>query len=79
MASAASLTDALAEAPAADDALRQWNETRLQVAAQVIPNAEGIERSYMFGMPDLAAMPATAASDWMSAAFPGLAVTLPGA
>jgi hypothetical protein len=45
---------------------------------QVIPDAEGIERSYVFGMPDLTAMPATAASDWMSAAFPGLAVTLPG-
>jgi 2-polyprenyl-6-methoxyphenol hydroxylase-like FAD-dependent oxidoreductase len=78
VASAASLADALAGAPAVDDALRRWSDAQLQAAAQVIPDAEGIERSYVFGMPDLTAMPATAASDWMSAAFPGLAVTLPG-
>jgi hypothetical protein len=53
-------------------------DAQLQAAAQVIPDAEGIERSYVFGMPDVTVMPATAASDWMSAAFPGLAVTLPG-
>jgi 2-polyprenyl-6-methoxyphenol hydroxylase-like FAD-dependent oxidoreductase len=78
VASATSLTDALADAPAVDDALRRWNEAQLQVAAQVIPNAEGIERSYVFGMPDLTTMPATATNGWMSAAYPGLAVTLPG-
>ena len=75
--SAASLADALAGAPAVDDALRRWNDARLQAAAQVIPNAEDIERSYVFGMPDLAAMPITATNDWMSAAYAGFAVTLP--
>jgi hypothetical protein len=75
--SAASLADALAGAPAVDDALRRWSDAQLQAAAQVIPNTEGIERSYVFGMPDLAAMPITAANDWMSAAYAGLAVTLP--
>jgi hypothetical protein len=35
---------------------------------QVIPNAEGIERSYVFDTPDLTAMPTTAANGWMSAA-----------
>jgi hypothetical protein len=29
-------------------------------------------------MPDLTAMPTTAANDWMSAAYSGLPVTLPG-
>jgi 2,6-dihydroxypyridine 3-monooxygenase len=77
--SAASLADALAGAPAVDDALRRWSEAQLQAAAQVIPNAEGIERSYVFGMPDLTDMPTTATNDWMSAAYAGLAVTLPGA
>ena len=76
--SAASLADALADTPAVDDALRRWSDAQLQAAAQVIPNTEGIERSYVFGMPDLAAMPTTAANDWMSASYPGLAVTLPG-
>jgi len=78
VANATSLTDALAGPPAVDDALRQWSEVQLQVAAQVIPVAGRFERSYVFGMPDLTAVPATAANDWMSAAFPGLAVTLPG-
>ena len=78
VASATSLTDALAGEPAVDDALRRWNEAQLQAAAQVIPNAEEIERSYVFGMPDFATMPATATNDWMSAAYSGLAVTLPG-
>ena len=78
VASATSLTDALASAPAVDDALRRWSEAQLQVAAQVVPIAEGIERSSVFGMPDLTTMPATATNDWMSAAFPGLVVTLPG-
>ena len=79
VASAASLADALAGAPAVDDALRRWSEAQLQAAAQVMPNTEGIERSYVFGMPDLTTMPTTAANDWLSAAFSGLVVTLPGA
>jgi len=79
VASAASLADALAGASAVDDALRRWSDAQLQAAAQVIPNAEGIERSYVFDMPDLTGMPTTAANDWMSAAYAGLPVTLPGA
>jgi 2-polyprenyl-6-methoxyphenol hydroxylase-like FAD-dependent oxidoreductase len=75
--SAASLADALADAPAVDDALRRWNDAQLQAAAQVIPNTEGIERSYVFGMPDFSTMPITATNDWMSAAYAGFAVTLP--
>ena len=75
---AASLGDALADASAVDDALRRWSEAQIQVAAQVIPNTEGIERGYVFGMPDLTAMSTTATNDWMSAAYPGLALTLPG-
>jgi 2-polyprenyl-6-methoxyphenol hydroxylase-like FAD-dependent oxidoreductase len=78
VASATSLRDALADAPAVDDVLRRWSEAQLQVAAQAIPNAEGIERSYVFGMPDLTTMPTTATNDWMSAAYPGFVVTLPG-
>lgn len=77
VANATSLTDALADAPAVDDALRRWSEAQLQVAAQVIPIAEGIERSAVSGMPDLTTMPTTATNDWMSAAHPGLVVTLP--
>jgi 2-polyprenyl-6-methoxyphenol hydroxylase-like FAD-dependent oxidoreductase len=79
VANATSLTDALAGEPAVDDALRRWSQAQLQVAAQVIPIAEGIERSGVFGMPDLATMPTTVTNDWMSAAFPGFVVTLPGA
>ena len=78
VANATSLTDALAGAMAVDDALRRWSEAQLQVAAQVIPIAEGIERSYVFGMPDLTTMPTTATNDWLSAAYPGLVLTLPG-
>jgi 2-polyprenyl-6-methoxyphenol hydroxylase-like FAD-dependent oxidoreductase len=78
VANAASLTDALADASAVDDALRRWSETQLQVAAQVIPIAEGIERIGVFDMPDLTTMPTTATNDWMSATYPGLVVTLPG-
>jgi 2-polyprenyl-6-methoxyphenol hydroxylase-like FAD-dependent oxidoreductase len=78
VADATSLTDALAGAAAVDDALRRWSQAQLQVAAQVIPIAEGIERSGVFGMPDLTTMPTTATNDWMSAAHPGLVVTLPG-
>jgi hypothetical protein len=76
--SAASLADALAGTPTVDDALRRWSEAQLQTTAQVIPNTEGIERSYVFGMPDLTTMPTTATNDWISAAYSGLAVTLPG-
>ena len=79
VASATSLADALAGAPTVDDALRRWSQAQLQVAAQVIPVAEGIERSAVFGMPDLTTMSTTATNDWMSAAHPGLVVTLPGA
>jgi 2-polyprenyl-6-methoxyphenol hydroxylase-like FAD-dependent oxidoreductase len=77
VASATSLTEALTEGSAVIDALRRWSEAQLQVAAQVVPNAEGIERSYVFDMPDLTTMPTTATNDWMSAASSGLAVTLP--
>src|SRR5262249_44177997 len=52
VANATSLRDALAGAPAVDDALRQWSAAQLQVAAQLIPIAEHIERSSVFGMPD---------------------------
>ena len=78
VASAASLTDALADVSAVDDALRRWSQAQLQVAAQVIPVAEGIERSAVFDMPDLTTMPTTATNDWMSGLFTGFAVTLPG-
>jgi 2-polyprenyl-6-methoxyphenol hydroxylase-like FAD-dependent oxidoreductase len=78
VANATSLTDALAGGPGVQDALRRWNEAQLRVAAQVIPVAEGIERSAVFGMPDLTRMPTSATNDWMSAAHPGLVVTLPG-
>ena len=74
---AISLTDALADASTVDDALRQWSEAQLQAAAQVIPNTEGIERGYVFGMPDLTTMSTTATNDWMSATYPGLVLTLP--
>jgi hypothetical protein len=53
LANATSLADALADAPAVDDALRRWSEAQLQVAAQVMPIAERIERSQVFEMPDL--------------------------
>ena len=77
--SAATLADALADGPAVDDALRRWNEAQLQAAAEVAPNAEVIERSYVLGVPDLAAMPTAVTNDWVSAAYAGLPVTLPGA
>jgi 2-polyprenyl-6-methoxyphenol hydroxylase-like FAD-dependent oxidoreductase len=78
VANATSLRDALADASAVDDALRRWSQAQLQVAAQVIPIAEGIERSSVFDMPDLTTMTTTATNDWMSATYPGLVVTLPG-
>jgi 2-polyprenyl-6-methoxyphenol hydroxylase-like FAD-dependent oxidoreductase len=48
VANATSLRDALADASAVDDALLRWSQAQLQVAAQVIPVAEGIERSSVF-------------------------------
>ena len=42
-----------------------------------MPVAERIERSAVFDMPDVAAMPTAATNDWMSAAHSGLVVTLP--
>ena len=63
--------------PAVDDGLRRWGEAEAQLAAQVMPVAERIERSAVFGMPDLTTMPTAATNDWMSAAHPGLVVTLP--
>jgi 2-polyprenyl-6-methoxyphenol hydroxylase-like FAD-dependent oxidoreductase len=77
IASVASLVDAVANASAIDDALRRWSDAQLQAAADVIPNAEAIERSYVFDMPDLTTTPTAATNDWMSAAFAGLPVTLP--
>jgi len=77
LANVTSLADALAGAPAVDDGLRRWGEAQARVAAQVMPVAERIERSAVFGMPDLTAMPTAATNDWMSAAHPGLVVTLP--
>jgi len=77
--SAATLTEALAGSSATDDALRQWSVAQAQVAAQVVPVDEAIERDYVFGMPDLAAMPVASTNDWISAAYPGFALTLPRA
>jgi 2-polyprenyl-6-methoxyphenol hydroxylase-like FAD-dependent oxidoreductase len=77
VANATSLADALAGVPAIDDGLRRWGEAQVQAAAQVMPAAERIERSAVFGMPDFTTMPTAAANDWMSATHPGLVVTLP--
>src|SRR5262249_33710375 len=77
VANATSLADALVGAPAVDHALRRWGEAQVQVAAQVMPVAERIERSAVFDMPDLTTMPTAEANDSMSAAHPGLVVTLP--
>jgi 2-polyprenyl-6-methoxyphenol hydroxylase-like FAD-dependent oxidoreductase len=77
MANATSLADALVDAATVDDALRRWSDAQLQVAAQVMPIAERMERSLVFDMPDLAAMPPAATNDWMAAARPGYVVTLP--
>jgi 2-polyprenyl-6-methoxyphenol hydroxylase-like FAD-dependent oxidoreductase len=77
VANVTSLVDSLADASTVDDGLGRWGEAQVQLAAQVMPVAERIERSAVFDMPDLAAMPTAAANDWMSAAHPGLVVTLP--
>jgi 2-polyprenyl-6-methoxyphenol hydroxylase-like FAD-dependent oxidoreductase len=74
---ATSLADALAGAPAVDDALHRWSQAQLQVAAQVMEMAEDGERRQVFDMPDLATMPTAATNDWMSAAYPGFDLTLP--
>jgi len=77
VANVTSLVDALVGASTVDDGLRRWGEAQVKVAAQVMPVAERIERSAVFDMPDLAAMPTAATNDWMSAAHSGLVVTLP--
>jgi 2-polyprenyl-6-methoxyphenol hydroxylase-like FAD-dependent oxidoreductase len=78
VANVTSLADALAGASAVDDALCRWGEAQVQVAAQAMPIAEHIERNYVFGLPDLTTMPTTATNDWMSSAYPGFVLTLPG-
>ena len=79
VANATSLADALAGAPAVDDALHRWSQAQLQVAGQVMQMAEDGERSQVFDMPDLAAMPTAATNDWMSSAYAGsgFVLTLP--
>jgi len=77
VANVTSLADALADTPAVNDALRRWSRAQLQVAAQVMPRAEHVERSEVFGMPDLTTMPTTATNDWMTSHLPGYALTLP--
>ena len=77
MANATALADALADAAAVDDALRRWSQAQLQVAGQVMPIAEHIERNLVFDMPDLTTMSPAATNDWMSSAHPGYVVTLP--
>jgi 2-polyprenyl-6-methoxyphenol hydroxylase-like FAD-dependent oxidoreductase len=77
VANVTSLADALADAPAVDDALRRWSKAQLQVAAQVMPRAEHVERSEVFGMPDLTTVPTTATNNWMTSHLPGYALTLP--
>ncbi len=72
VADATSLTDALSDAPAVDDALRRWSAAQLKVAAQLIPIAEGIERNYVFGVPDLTTMPTTATTTGCPRPIPGL-------
>jgi len=78
VANVTSLADALADASTVDDdALRRWSQAQLQVAAQVMPRAEHVERSEVFDMPDLATMPTTATNDWMTSHLPGYVLTLP--
>jgi 2-polyprenyl-6-methoxyphenol hydroxylase-like FAD-dependent oxidoreductase len=45
VANASSLRDALASASTVDEALRRWSQAQLQIAAQLIPIADGIVRS----------------------------------
>jgi 2-polyprenyl-6-methoxyphenol hydroxylase-like FAD-dependent oxidoreductase len=77
VANVTSLADALAGAPAIGAALGRWSRAQLQVAAQVMPRAEHVERSEVFDMPDLTTLPTTAANDWMTSHLPGYVLTLP--
>jgi 2-polyprenyl-6-methoxyphenol hydroxylase-like FAD-dependent oxidoreductase len=77
VANVTSLADALDGAPAIGDALRQWSRAQLQVAAQVMPRAEHVERSEVFNMPDLTTLPTRATNDWMTSHLPGYVLTLP--
>jgi 2-polyprenyl-6-methoxyphenol hydroxylase-like FAD-dependent oxidoreductase len=77
VANVTSLADALADASAVDDALRRWSRAQLQVAAQVMPRAEHVERSEVFDMPELTTMPTTATNDWMTSHLLGYVLTLP--
>ena len=78
VANVTSLVDVLADASAVDDdALRRWSRAQLQVAAQVMPRAEHVERSEVFDMPDLTTMPTTATNGWMTSHLPGYVLTLP--
>jgi 2-polyprenyl-6-methoxyphenol hydroxylase-like FAD-dependent oxidoreductase len=77
VANVTSLADALADASAVGDALRRWSRAQLQVAAQVMPRAEHVERSEVFDMPELTTMPTTATNDWMTSHLPGYVLTLP--
>jgi hypothetical protein len=43
-----------------------------------VPFAEFAERSQVFEMPDLAAMPTAATNDWLASAYSGFVLTLPG-
>ena len=47
-------------------------------AAQVVPFAEFAERSQVFEMPDLAAMPTAATNDWLAPPIPGSSSRSPG-
>ena len=77
VANVTSLADALDGAPAIGDALRRWSRAQLQVAAQVMPRAEHVERSEVFNMPDLTTLPTRATNDWMTSHLPGYVLTLP--
>jgi hypothetical protein len=66
VANATSLTDALAGAPAVDDALRRWSQAQIQVAAQVIPIAEGIDLGVSSVPPATVAY--LASLEWITAA-----------
>jgi 2-polyprenyl-6-methoxyphenol hydroxylase-like FAD-dependent oxidoreductase len=77
MANATSLVQALTGASNVDEALGRWSDAQVQVAAEIVPRANFIERSWVFDMPDLTTMPTAAANAWMTANHPGLQVTLP--
>jgi 2-polyprenyl-6-methoxyphenol hydroxylase-like FAD-dependent oxidoreductase len=77
MANATSLIEALAGDPGVEDALRRWSHDQVQMAAQIVPMADFIERRWVFDIPDFTTMPAAATNNWMTANHPGLEVTLP--